>query len=204
MIKVAEDVPPSNTTVLLEELGFTKYINIGEVEERLKSAKYKPINVTAFKEALEVSKKYNPAALLNESLVEELESVSNRTLCQVVLNLAGPSNATIKVDGRDYPLPSSLYLNLGTRHNLTFAQVVPGLFQDYVFKELHVGGETCRNPSIQLTVLEPVSVTAIYEARPSTLAIAIIALALLAAIAAAYTLRRKHAAKPLPPPPPPS
>jgi hypothetical protein len=174
------------------------------VEEQIKSAGYEPLNVTAFKEALEVSKKYNPAALLNQSFAEELESVSNKTLCQVVLNATGPSNATVKVDGKDYPLPSSLYLNLGTRHNLTFAQAVPGLFQDYVFKELHVGGETYTSPSIQFTVLEPVTVTAIYEARPSTLAIAIIALALLAAIAAAYTLRRKHAAKPLPPPPPPS
>jgi PKD repeat protein len=195
---------PSNVTRLLEELGFTKYINIHEVEEQIKSAKYEPLNVTAFKEALELNKKYNPAALLNQSFAEELESVSNKTLCQVVLNVAGPSNATVKVDGKDYPLPSSLYLNLGTRHNLTFAQVVPGLFQDYVFKELHLGNQTYTNPSTQLTVLEPVSVTAIYEARPSTLTITIIALALLAAIAAAYTLRRKHAAKPLPPPPPPS
>jgi PKD repeat protein len=201
---IAKNGLPSNVTRLLEELGFTKYINIREVEEQIKSAKYEPLNVTAFKEALELSKKYNPAALFNQSFAEELESVSNKTLCQVVLNATGPSNATVKVDGKDYPLPSSLYLNLGTRHNLTFAQVVPGLFQDYVFKELHVGNQTYANPSIQLTVLEPVSVTAIYEARPSTLAIAIIALALLAAIAAAYTLRRKHAAKPLPPPPPPS
>jgi len=89
MIKVAEDVPPSNTTVLLEELGFTKYIDIREVEEKIKNARYEPINVTAFKEALELSKKYNPAALFNQSFVEELESVSNKTLCQVVLNLAG-------------------------------------------------------------------------------------------------------------------
>jgi PKD repeat protein len=195
---------PSNVTRLLTELGFTKYINIHEVEERLKSAEYVPVNVTAFKEALELSLEYNPAAFFNRSFAEELESLSNRTLCQVLLGAEGAGNTTIKVDGREYPLPASLYLNLGTRHNLTFAQVVPGLFQDYVFKELHLGNQTYTDPSIQLTVLEPVSVTAIYEARPSTLAIAIIALALLAAIAAAYTLRRKHAAKPLPPPPPPS
>ena len=131
------------------------------------------------------------AALLNQSFAEELESVSNKTLCQIVLNVAGPSNITVKVDGRDYPLPSSLYLNLGTRHKLSFAQAVPGLFQDYVYKELIVGNQTYTDPSIQLTVLEPVSVTAIYEARPSTLTITIIALALLAATAAAYTLRKK-------------
>jgi predicted nucleic acid-binding protein len=195
---------PSNVTRLLTELGFTKYINIHEVEERLKSAEYVPVNVTAFKEALELSLEYNPAAFFNKSFAEELESLSNRTLCQVLLGAEGAGNTTVKLDGREYPLPASLYLNLGTRHNLTFAQVVPGLFQDYVFKELHVGNQTYTNPSIQLTVLEPVSVTAKYEARPSTLTIAIIALALLAAIAAAYTLRRKHAAKPLPPPPPPS
>jgi len=196
---------PINVTRLLTELGFTKYINVHEVEERLKSAEYVPVNVTAFKEALELSLEYNPAAFFNRSFAEELESLSNRTLCQVLLGAEGAGNTIVKVDGREYPLPASLYLNLGTRHNLTFAQVVPGLFQDYVFKELHVGGETYTSPSIQLTVLEPVSVTAIYEARPSTLTITIIALALLAAIAAAaYTLRRKHAAKPLPPPPPPS
>jgi PKD repeat protein len=199
-IKGKEDIAknglPSNVTRLLEELGFTKYINIREVEEKIKNARYEPLNVTAFKEALELSKKYNPAAFFNQSFAEELESVSNKTLCQVVLNVAGPSNITVKVDGRDYPLPSSLYLNLGTKHNVTFAQVVPGLFQDYVFKELIVGNQTYTDPSIQLTVLEPVSVTAIYEARPSALTITIIALALLAATAAAYTIRRKHRAKP--------
>jgi hypothetical protein len=173
-----------------------KHIDIDEVEEKIKNARYEPFNVTAFKEALELSKKYNMAALLNQSFAEELESVSNKTLCQVVLGAAGPSNATVKVDGRDYPLPSSLYLNLGTRHNLSFAQAVSGLFQDYVFKELIVGNQTCTDPSVQLTVLEPVSVTAIYEARPSTLTITIISLALPAATAAAYTIRRKHKAKP--------
>jgi hypothetical protein len=193
---IAKNGLPSNVTRLLEELGFTKYIDIHEVEERIRNAGYEPLNVTAFKEALELSKKYNPAVLLNQSFAEELESVSNKTLCQVVLNVAGPSNATVKVDVRDYLLPTSLYLNLGTNHNITFARVVPGFFQDYVFKELIVGNQTYTDPSIQLTVLEPVSVTAIYEAKPSALTITIIALALLAAILVAYTIRRKHRAKP--------
>jgi hypothetical protein len=162
---IAKNGLPSNVTKLLTELGFTKYINIHEVEERLKSAKYEPLNVTAFNEALELSKKYNPAAFFNESLTEELESVSNKTLCQVILNETGLSKAVVKVDGKDYPLPTSVYLNLGTRHDITFSQVISGPSYNYVFKELHVGNETFTSPSYQLDVLEPVSITAVYEGK---------------------------------------
>jgi len=162
---IAKNGLPSNVTKLLTELGFTKYINIHEVEERLKSAKYEPLNVTAFKEALELSKKYNPAAFFNESLAEELESVSNKTLCQVILNETGLSKAVVKVDGKDYPLPTSLYLNLGTKHNITFSQVISEPSYNYVFKELHVGNETFTSPSYQLDVLEPVSIIAVYEGK---------------------------------------
>jgi hypothetical protein len=192
---IAKNGLPSNVTKLLTELGFTKYISISEVEECLKSAKYEPINVTAFNGALELSKKYNPAAFFNQSFAEELESISNKTLCQVILNETGLKNATVEVDGKDYPLPTSLYLNLGTKHNVTFAQVVPGLFYDYAFKELHVGNETFTNPSYQLTVLEPSSITAVYESRLSMLSIALASVAVSALVAVAYLIKRKHSSK---------
>jgi len=188
---IAKNGLPSNVTRLLEELGFTKYINISEVEEHIKSAKYEPLNVTAFNEALELSKKYNPAAFFNQSFAEELESVSNKTLCQVVLNATGLKNATVEVDGKDYTMPTSLYLNLGTKHNITFVQVVPGLFYDYVFKELHVGNETFTNPSYQLTVLEPSSITAVYESRLSMLSIGLARTTVLALVVVAYFIKRK-------------
>jgi len=187
---IAKNGLPSNVTKLLTELGFTKYINISEVEEHIKNTKYEPLNVTAFNEALELSKKYNPAAFFNQSFAEELESVSNKTLCQVILNETGLSNATVKVDGKDYPLPTSLYLNLGTKHNITFVQVVPGLFYDYVFKELHVGNETFTNPSYQLTVLEPSSITAVYESRLSMLSIGLASTTVLALVIVAYFIKR--------------
>ena len=90
---------------------------------------------------------------------------------------------------------TSLYLNLGTKHNVTFAQVVPGLFYDYVFKELHVGNETFTNPSYQLTILEPSSITAVYESRLSMLSIALASVAVSALVAVAYLIKRKHSSK---------
>jgi hypothetical protein len=82
-------------------------------------------------------------------------------------------------------------LNLGTKHNITFVQVVPGLFYDYVFKELHVGNETFTNPSYQLTVLEPSSITAVYESRLSMLSIGLARTTVLALVVVAYFIKRK-------------
>jgi hypothetical protein len=164
---IAKNGLPSNVTRLLTELGFTKYINIHDVEERLKNARYESINITKLKETLELTKKYNPAAFFNRTFTEELESISNRTLCEVVLRASGTGNITVKVDGRDYLLPVSFNWSLGTRHNITFSQVISGPSYNYVFKELHVGNETFTSLSYQLDVLEPVSITAVYEGSGS-------------------------------------
>ncbi|MGB9879100.1 MAG: hypothetical protein ACPLGZ_03855, partial [Candidatus Pelagibacter ubique] len=188
---------PSDVTKLLTELGFTKYINIHDVEKQLNntliSTHYEQVNITKLKEALEES---DVAAFFNEFYGNNLESISNRTIYRICLNATGVGNATVKVDGKAYSLPASFNWNLGTKHNITCAQVVPGLFYDYVFQRLKVGNETFSNPNYQLTVLEPTNVTVVYVSRLSALSITIIAgTATLALVGLAVYIRRKRSSK---------